>query len=76
MVQSKECANEVGRFLKHEDEAWCEGFLEAWNAQAALKAETQERIEELQTLLEETLKQLASMDASFKLLADMVREGR
>jgi hypothetical protein len=75
-MNSKECANEVGRFTKYEDEAWCEGFLEAWNAQAALKAETQERIEELQTLLEETLKQLASMDASFKLLADMVREGR
>jgi len=31
MVQSKECANEVGRFLKHEDEAYGEGYAKGWN---------------------------------------------
>lgn len=58
------------------DEAWCEAFITAWNAQACAKAGMAERIEELEALLEETIRQLAEMTEGFNMLADMMRRER
>ena len=58
------------------DEAWCDGFLTAWNVQACARAGMSERIEELEALLEETIRQLAEMTEGFNMLADMMRRER
>ena len=58
------------------DEAWCEAFITAWNAQACARAGMAERIEELEALLEETIRQLAEMTESFNMLADMMHRER
>ena len=61
---------------KVKDEAWCEAFITAWNAQACARAGMAERIEELEALLEETIRQLAEMTESFNMLADMMHRER
>ena len=76
MVVSRECSELVGRFVRREDEVWCEGFMEAWNIQACGKAATIERIEQLEATLDETLKALAEMTEAFNALADMMRRER
>ena len=58
------------------DEAWCDGFITAWNVQACAMAGMAERIEELEALLEETIRQLAEMTESFNMLADVMRRER
>lgn len=58
------------------DEAWCEAFITAWNAQACAKAGMAERIEELEEKLDATIKALAEMTESFNMLADMMRRER
>ena len=58
------------------DEAWCDGFMEAWNAQACNGAATIERIEQLEATLDETIKALAEMTEAFNALADMMRGER
>ena len=76
MTNSKECSVSVGRFTKCEDEAWCDGFMEAWNVQACNGAATIERIERLEATLDETIKALAEMTEAFNALADMMRRER
>lgn len=61
---------------KLKDETWCEAFITAWNVQACAKAGMTERIEELEALLEETIRQLAEMTESFNVLAEMMRRER
>lgn len=82
-MMSRECSEQVGRFMRREDEAWCEGFVEGWNAQACywdgfneITEDYEERIDELLSLLEATKKQLAAMTEGFNLLAKRVREGQ
>lgn len=58
------------------EETWCEAFITAWNVQACARAGMAERIEELEALLEETIRQLAEMTESFNMLADMMRRER
>ena len=61
MTVSRECSELVGRFVRREDDAWCEGFITAWNVQACGKAAEIERIEQLEATLEETIRALADM---------------
>lgn len=82
-MMSKECSEMVGRFKKHDDDAWCDGFIEAWNAHAAavdgllaLIEEHEERMAALAAKLEDALAQLAEMTEGFNLLADRMRDGR
>ena len=82
-MMSKECSEMVGRFKKHEDAAWCDGFIEAWNAHAAavdgllaLIEEHEERMASLASKLDDALAQLAEMTKGFDELADRMREGR
>jgi len=58
------------------DEAWCAGFIEAWNAQACANAGMAEGIEELEEKLDATIKALAEMTEGFNMLADMMRRER
>ena len=58
------------------DEEWCDGFIKAWNVQACQKAAMIERIEDLEAVLEDTIRSLAEMTESFNVLADMMRSER
>lgn len=83
MTISRECSEMVGRLTKREDEAWCDGFVEGWNANVctvdgllALIEEHEERMAFLAAKLEDALAQLAEMTEGFNLLADRMRDGR
>ena len=82
-MNAKECSEAVGRFVKREDEAWCDGFIEGWNANVctvdgllAMIEEHERRMASLASKLEDALAQLAEMTKGFDELADRMREGR
>ena len=75
----KECSEMVGRLTKREDEAWCDGFLEAHNAQACaadglriIIGELEDEVEELTKALDAAKVKLAEMSQAFDALADMM----
>ena len=62
--------------IRFKDDAWCDGFIEAWNAQACANAGIAETVEQLEEKLDETIKALVKMTESFDMLAGMMRRER
>lgn len=82
-MMSKECSEMVGRFEKHEDEEWCDGFMVAHNAQACaadglriIIGQLEDEIDYLTEALDAAKSKLAEMSAAFDSLADMMRRER
>ena len=72
----------VGRFVKREDDAWCDDFIMTWNTQAYANKCLVETIEDLEERIDELLyeldrkdRKLARLAKSFNMLADRMREG-
>ena len=65
----RECSEMVGRLTKREDEAWCDGFMEAHNAQACAA-------DGLRIVIEELEEEIDELTEAFNALADMMRRER
>lgn len=83
MTISRECSEMVGRLTKREDDAWCDGFIEAHNASACavdglrlVIDELEDHIDVLTLELDAAKKKIAVLTKGFDMLAEMTREGR
>lgn len=80
---SRECSEQVGRFMRREDEAWCDGFIEAHNASACavdglrlVIDELEDHIDMLTLELDAARKKIAVLTKVSDMLVEITREGR